>query len=124
MPTLVSMLQWFRARARGLAVGVLCSLATVGALSLTEHEFECDDASDGMFRVHDPGAHRVGVPSTDERPPLHCLLCHWAQSFRADEVRESCVELASDTSVTKPPAPVRSAGIVARLEVPSRAPPA
>jgi hypothetical protein len=118
------MLQWFRARARGLAAGVLCSLATVGALSLTEHEFECDDASEGVFRVHDPGAHRVGVPSSDDRPPLHCLLCHWAQSFRADGVRDSVVQVASDTYTTRHIAPVRSAGIVARLEIPSRAPPA
>ena len=118
------MLQWFRARARGLAAGVLCSLATVGALSLTEHEFECDDASEGVFRVHDPEAHHVGTPSTDERPPLHCLLCHWAQSFRADGVRDSVVHVTSETCVTRASATVRSAGIVGRLEIPSRAPPA
>jgi hypothetical protein len=118
------MLQWFRGRARGLAAAVLWSLASVGALSIAPHGIECDDASEGVFRIHDPAAHQVGTPASAERPPLHGVLCHWAQSFRAAEARDADVHLAHVASPTAPLFRVRALSILSRHQIPPRAPPA
>ncbi len=56
----------------------------------TPHEDDCHGAACHPGAVpHDASAHAFSAPSQDAAShPLHCLVCHWARSFRPDsEVR-------------------------------------
>jgi hypothetical protein len=78
------MLSWFRSTASGVAATLLMSLATLGVSLYAPHPVDCHDAECGTILVaHDASAHRVGAnTSTADTHPLHCLVCHWARSFR------------------------------------------
>ena len=78
------MLSWFRSQASGVAATLLLSLAAVGGSAVSPHEDDCHDAGcRAIFVEHDAAAHRITAPSTSvEVHPLHCLVCHWARSFR------------------------------------------
>ena len=77
------MLKWFRLAKRYTAVVVLASLASLGISLAGPHEDECHDAECFGAIVHDPADHQIAADtSRDEAPPLHCLVCHWARSFR------------------------------------------
>ncbi len=80
------MLTWFRAIARSIAIAVLVSLAALGISLTGVHEADCHDECIVVV-VHDASAHQVSadVRSADA-PPLHCLVCHWARSFRPRSV--------------------------------------
>ena len=81
---------WFRAHARTVAATLLLSLATLGASLYSPHPADCHDADCGVILVaHDASAHRLTAnPSAAGTQPLHCLVCHWARSFRPSiEVR-------------------------------------
>lgn len=77
------MLSWFRSTASGVAATLLLLVATLG-VSYAPHPEDCHDADCGtILVVHDASAHRVGAStSTADTHPLHCLVCHWARSFR------------------------------------------
>ena len=78
------MLHWFRARAASIAaIAGLALTAAIGS-SIAPHQDDCHDALCASVAAvpHDPSAHSVGrAPSETERP-LHCVLCHWARTFR------------------------------------------
>lgn len=76
-------LSWFRERARHLALVVFMSLGVAGGLSLAPHVDDCHDAGSLTFVEHDAAAHRFSgaLPAAGDHP-LHCLVCHWARSFR------------------------------------------
>lgn len=78
------MLRWFRVHASRIAITAIISLATVGVSAVSPHEDDCHDAACRAMAVeHDAAAHRVAAPSTSvDAHPLHCLVCHWARSFR------------------------------------------
>ena len=78
------MLRWFRVHASRVAFMALVSFAVLGASTVTPHEDDGHDVGCGAMAVeHDASAHRIGGPSTEGGlHPLHCLVCHWARSFR------------------------------------------
>jgi hypothetical protein len=76
------MVKWCRAWARCTAVAVLASLASLGISLAGVHPDDCHDECIVVV-VHDASAHQVGSGSSaPDAPPLHCLVCHWARSFR------------------------------------------
>ncbi len=77
------MLQWFRARARVMAIAALVSLVGLGGLSSAGHGAECHDDNCATVLVpHDPSSHSVRNASTVAAHTLHCVLCHWTRSTR------------------------------------------
>jgi len=77
-------MQWFRARTARIAAVTIVSMAVIGGSAVVSHEDDCHDAACRTFIVeHDASAHRVGgaAAGTDHHP-LHCVVCHWARSFR------------------------------------------
>ena len=78
------MLRWFRLHASRIAVSAIISLAALGGSAVSPHEDDCHDAACGAMAVeHDAAAHRIGGPRTGADAQLpHCLVCHFARSFR------------------------------------------
>ncbi len=77
------MLGWFRAHASRIAVTAIISLAALGVSAVSPHVDDCHDAGCRAVVDHDASAHAFGAPPTaTEAPPLHCLVCHLARSFR------------------------------------------
>jgi len=61
----------------------MLSLAAVGLSAAAPHEDDCHDAACQPIAVeHDASAHRITSPVAVEGQALHCLVCHWARSFR------------------------------------------
>jgi hypothetical protein len=104
------MLKWFRARASCIAMAVLTSLATLGISLAGVHPDDCHD--DCIVAViHDASAHEIGADTRNtDSPPLHCLVCHWARSFRP---RSEVVFVA---------APISATGIWTNVEIYTAAP--
>jgi hypothetical protein len=94
-------MDWFRLRAFGIAATLLLSLAALHVSVSSPHGDDCHDAGCIATIVeHDAAAHRAEAPSTtvDSRP-LHCLVCHWAQSFRPRITRTFVATLAVQASI-------------------------
>ena len=105
------MLKGFRTGASCIAVAVLASLASLSISVAGLHDAQCHDAECFSAIVHDASAHqRAADPARDEAPPLHCLVCHWARSFRP---RSEAVFVA---------APVAVAGLWINVEIDTAAP--
>lgn len=80
------MLIWLRAGRSWVAAALLLCLATatvsqaLPAHADDDHHVECTNPSVGP---HDESAHRLNGARTPHEPhPLHCLVCHWARTFR------------------------------------------
>jgi|SRR5688572_20422052 hypothetical protein len=75
---------WFRARARTVAATLLASLVSLGMSLYAPHAADCHDVDCGTILVaHNAAAHRLTAdPTAADTHPLHCLVCHWARSFR------------------------------------------
>jgi hypothetical protein len=75
------MLHWFRVRASGIAV--LATIALAGALgsSVAPHPDDCHEGACSAVQ-HDASAHSIGASTGAGAEPLHCVVCHWARSFR------------------------------------------
>lgn len=105
------MLKWFRLSQRYTAVVVLASLASLGISLAGPHDDECHDAECFGAIVHDASDHQIAPdPSRNEAPPLHCVVCHFARSFR----------LHSETVFVA--APVAVAGLWINVEIYTAAP--
>ena len=76
-------MRWFSVHASRVAAVALLSLALVGLSVAAPHEDDCHDACQPMAVEHDATAHRVTPPAAADDHPLHCLVCHWARSFRS-----------------------------------------
>jgi hypothetical protein len=75
-------LSWFRESARPLAAALLVSLGTFGSF-VVPHTDDCHADCLPAFVAHDADAHRIQDSTrADEPHALHCLVCHWARSFR------------------------------------------
>ncbi|MBI4264155.1 MAG: hypothetical protein HY657_07255 [Acidobacteria bacterium] len=59
-------------------------MATLGGSLAAPHPDDCHDATCAAVAVaHDASAHQIRAARSDaESHPLHCLVCHWARSFR------------------------------------------
>ena len=75
---------WFRSCARHIAATLLVSVIALGGSLAAPHADDCHDAACHPGAVpHDASAHAFTAPSQDDGAhPLHCLVCHWARSFR------------------------------------------
>jgi len=99
-----------RAWMRCTAIVVLASLASLGISLSGVHPDDCHDDC-MVVVVHDASAHHVSSGSSaPDAPPLHCLVCHWARSFRP---RSEAVFVA---------APVAATGIWINVEIYTAAP--
>jgi len=76
-------MRWFRVHASRVAAVALLSLAFAGLSAAAPHEDDCHDACQLMAVEHDASAHRITAPAAADDHPLHCLVCHWARSFRS-----------------------------------------
>jgi hypothetical protein len=77
---------WFRACAQRIAGTLLVSVVALGGSMAAPHADDCHDTACVPVAVtHDADAHAFRAAS-DAAPahPLHCLVCHWARSFRPD----------------------------------------
>jgi hypothetical protein len=118
------MLEWFRARARAVAVATLLSLAGMGGLSSSAHPADCHDDDCAVTLLnHDPSSHSVGSGSSDSTHPVHCILCHWTCSIRPSTepahllARPVTRNVLLQPEVLGAPSPVRAA------QPPLRSPP-
>jgi hypothetical protein len=76
-------MRWFRLHASRIATVAMLSLAALGLSAAVPHEDDCHDATCQPVAVeHDASAHRVTSPAAAEDEAPHCLVCHWARSFR------------------------------------------
>jgi hypothetical protein len=71
---------WQRATARVLCVALLIASIT----SVTHARTDCDgDCAAALVVGHDASAHSIRSDTAlPDEPPIHCLACHWARSFR------------------------------------------
>ena len=76
------MLRWFRVQSSSVATALLVSVTALGGSLVAPHPLDCHEAC-VVLVTHDASAHqiRADVAETDAHP-LHCLVCHWARSFR------------------------------------------
>ena len=99
------MLTWFRARASCVAIVVLASLASLGISLVEPHPLDCHDDCVTASVAHDAAEHRIGADASEsDAHPLHCLVCHFARSFRPH------------SEVTFVAAPITAAGILVHTE--------
>jgi len=77
-------MHWFRGCARRIAATLLVSVIALGGSMAAPHEDDCHDSACHPGAVpHDASAHAFSAPNQAEAShPLHCLVCHWARSFR------------------------------------------
>ena len=105
------MLKFVRARTSSVAAALLVSLLSLQL----PHPADADHDSHGSLALlaHDPSSHAVRDALPDEgAPPLHCVVCHLARSFRPQANAPSL------------PVPVVSTGTQTHLEVFTAAHPA
>jgi hypothetical protein len=76
-------MQWFRVHAARIAAVTLLWMAVVGGSAVVPHEDDAHAAYGPVAVPHDESAHRLEAAGwASESHPLHCLVCHWARSFR------------------------------------------
>jgi len=74
-------LRRIRARAPAIAPVLLVSLIALAMPHVADSHHD-PDSQFALAVAHDPAAHGIGTPSSDEESPQHCAICHWARSFR------------------------------------------
>jgi hypothetical protein len=122
------MLRVLGAKARAIAGLLLVSLAAGGSSQLLPgHAAEGHDLAcvPGVALPHDESAHRLAADTRGESDhPLHCLVCHWARSFRpaGATVKQPAPALASRPFVHIDIVPAPTAAVSAQLQ--PRSPPA
>ena len=115
---------WFRACAQRIAGALLVSVLALGGSMAAPHIEDCHDVACAAVPVsHDAEAHALRAATDAAAHPLHCLVCHWARSFRPNtEVRfVSTPSVQAGTPVHIEPVRVALATTVA--QPPLRSPP-
>lgn len=119
-------MSWFQACAQRIAGALLVSIVALGGSMAAPHLDDCHDVSCAALPVsHDADAHAFrAAPEADAAHPLHCLVCHWARSFRPPtEVRFiSLPSIQAGTRVHLEPFTVARSTVAA--QPPLRSPPA
>lgn len=120
------MLRRARRHASTVAATLLVSVITLGGSLAAPHHDVCHDTACVPVAVeHDAAAHQMRANAgTPAAHPLHCLVCHWARSFRPrTEARiVSAPEVEARTRVGTEPVAVFASASVA--QPPLRSPPA
>jgi hypothetical protein len=119
------MLHWFRLKASCLAATVLVSLGAMGISLLAPHPLDCHDGDCEIGVVHDASAHRIGTadrPTTGE--PFHCLVCHWARSFRPNTETRYVASPGTQTRIRVTVVTVTASPAAPLAQPPLRSPPA
>jgi hypothetical protein len=76
-------MRWFRLHASRTAIVAMLSLVALGASAAVPHEDDCHDATcSSIVVVHDASAHAITASDAQTSHAPHCLVCHWARSFR------------------------------------------
>jgi hypothetical protein len=105
------MLKFVRTRSSSVAAALLVSLLSLQL----PHTADADHDSHGSLALfaHDPSTHAIGKQAPGgEAPPLHCVVCHIARSFRPQ------------TAASSPPVPVVSTRTLVHIDVFTAARPA
>lgn len=113
------MLRVFRSRLLAYVLMALTVIGTSGAWHVA------DDPDCATPAAHDHSAHHERFSSGSAREiPTHCAICHWLQGFRTDAPPDTrIVRGAGGHAAVVASRPPRVQQL-ARLSVPSRAPPA
>ena len=83
------MLIGIRARSSSIAFALLLAFAVTSTAQASaahgseDHDTGCAPA---VAVAHDESAHTLDSPGADGGHPLHCLVCHWARTFRLSTV--------------------------------------
>jgi hypothetical protein len=115
----VPMLRSLRRIASPIAVLTLAATAALSGANVVPHAGACHDDCAPAVVAHDASLHQVqSGTTTASTEPEHCLVCHWARSFRLKNetrivlasqgigrvlVRVSTVPVPRSTSVVLPP---------------------
>ena len=117
------MLKFVRTRTSSVAAALLVSLLSLQL----PHTADADHDSHGalVLFAHDPSSHalRKTVPD-DSTPPLHCVVCHIARSFRPQSNTPSLPVPAVSTSTLVHLAVFTAARPAVVAQPPLRSPPA
>lgn len=118
------MLRWFRLHASRLAAILLVSVGALDGALLSPHADDCHDACVPSVVEHDASAHRwQGSTPDEDAHPLHCLVCHWARSFRPNTETRIVSALAAPAGVPIHVAPFTVAHSSPAAQPPLRSPP-
>ena len=119
------MLYWFRVHASRIAVTAIISLGALGVSVVSPHVDDCHDAGCRAVAVdHDASAHAFGAPPTaTDAPPLHCLVCHLARSFRPRAEARIMSAPAADAGTAAPIELFTAAVSAPAAQPPLRSPP-
>jgi len=74
-------LRGIRACASAIAPVLLVSLIALAMPHVADSHHD-PDSQFALAVAHDPAAHGIGTPSSNDEAPPHCAICHWARSFR------------------------------------------
>src|SRR5215211_2791782 len=108
-----------RSRRLAMALIAVTFLGTSGSWHVDSDDPDCVSPLAHSHSTH----HERLVRAAATAPGVHCGICHWLQSFRAEGARQPrglVALIARSTGPTGLVIPIRSAG---RLNLPSRAPP-
>lgn len=104
---------------------VACLLIVFTVLGTSGTWHVADDRDFDTPTHHDHSAHHARFnAATPADGPTHCAICHWLQGFRTDAVPDTRIahgDAGAVAILALNRAPVQQ---LARLDVPSRAPPA
>ena len=105
---------------------VACVLVLFTFMGTTGSWHVADDDPDCAAGVtHDHSAHHERLNSArPSQPPSHCAICHWLQSFRIDSVPRTAFDTDNVSNAAVLVRDRRPHQFLARVDVPSRAPPA
>jgi hypothetical protein len=117
-------MRWFRVHASRVAAVALLSLAVVELSAAAPHEDDCHDVCQPMAVEHDASAHRITAPAAADDHPLHCLVCHWARSFRSPRTESRLMAmLADERGISLHPESLTAAVSAPVAQPPLRSPP-
>jgi hypothetical protein len=119
------MLSWFRTHASRIAALAMVALAAVGASAASPHLDDCHDSACLALAAesNDDASRVVAPPADDDLHSLHCLVCHWARSFRP-QIEASVVSTpGAGISAAHQVEFVTASGAARAVQPPLRAPP-
>ena len=109
-----------RSRLMAWVLVVLTALGSSGAWHI--------DSDDPDFAASIPHDHTRHDAQLDHRAapnaPTHCAICHWLQTFRSGDAAGARVLLQADNATPALGPAAAALQSAARIDVPSRAPPA